>query len=541
MKYKKIIILLNIFLCFLAILGCRKVENSKEIIENIEIDENAPGWKKHASEDITFDWYINYSWYTTTWGENLISKEITKQTGVNINFVVPTGNETEKLNSMIASDTLPDLITLGWWESQVQELTENDLVYALNELADQYDPYFYQVVDNDVVNWFTNSDGNIYCYPSSSVSPKDYEEKRHLGSNQNFLVRKDIYEAIGSPDMTTPSGFISAIEKAVDMFPTVNGKKLIPIGADEFNTNGSNSFDKYLQNFLAIPYEVNGEYHDRYTDPEYIRWLKTFRKLNEMGYLSEEIFIDKRTQLEEKMEQGIYFCMLYQGSDIQTSQKALYSKDPNMIYIAVDGPKNSRGDDPVLPSTGISGWTVTFISKNCKNPERAIEFLSYLISEEGQKMVYLGVPGTTYDVIDGKAVIRPNVLQLLNTDRKKYDEVYGADNAYWMLADNVLQGQWEIKEQEPMAQLKAWTHPYTEYTAQYDILFEENSDMGIADAAIKSEWGKYLPQLLLAHSEEEFDKLLAEYVDIRDRLGYEDILDVSTEKMNEAKERLGIN
>lgn len=540
MKYKKTVILIHIVLCFLVIFGCQKVENSKEVLGDTEENENLPGWVTHASEEVTFDWYINYSWYNTTWGENLISKEITKQTGVNINFIVPTGNETEKLNSMIASDTLPDLITLGWWESQVQEMPEKELVYALNELAEQYEPYFYQVADEDIVEWYTSPDGNIYCYSSSSVSPKDYEEKRHIGSNQNFLVRKDIYEAIGSPDMTTPSGFISAIKKAVKMFPTVNGKELIPIGADEFTTKGSNSFDKYLQNFLAIPHEIDGKYHDRYTDSEYIRWLKTFRELNEMGYLSEEIFVDKRTQLEEKMEEGLYFCMLYQGSDIQTSQKALYAKDPNMIYIAVDGPKNSKGDDPVLPSTGISGWTVTFISKNCKNPERAIEFLSYLISEEGQKMVYLGIEGITYDMIDGKAVIRPNVLQLLKTNRKKYDEIYGADNAYWMLAHNVVQGQWGIEEEEPMAQLKEWTHPYTEYTSQYDISYEKNSDLGIANEAIETEWGKYLPRLLLAPSEEEFDQLLEEYKELKYELGYADILDYATVKMNETKERLGI-
>ena len=46
------------------------------------------------------------------------------------------GNEVEKFNALISSDSLPDIITLGWWESQVDIMVINDIVYALNELAD---------------------------------------------------------------------------------------------------------------------------------------------------------------------------------------------------------------------------------------------------------------------------------------------------------------------------------------------------------------------------------------------------------------------
>ena len=121
---------------------------------------------------------------------------------------------------------------------------------------------------------------------------------RIWGCNQTFLVRKDIYEAIGSPDMTTPEGFI-AVKKAAEMFPEVDGDPLIPIGAHVFDNEGNVSFDKYLMNFLAIPWEKDGVYYDRYTDPEYFRWLKVFRQLGEEDYLANDIFVDTRTQMEE--------------------------------------------------------------------------------------------------------------------------------------------------------------------------------------------------------------------------------------------------
>lgn len=153
------------------------------------------------------------------------------------------------------------------------------------------------------------------------------------------------------------------------MFPEVNGEKLIPVGAHVFDNEGNPSFDKYLMNFLAVPWEKDGKMYDRYTDEEYLSWLKFFRKLGEKGLLSNDIFVDTRTQMEEKLESGRYFCMIYQWADLTAQQKKLYENNPDSIYIAVDGPKNSRGDDPTLPVSNINGWTITMISKNCKNPD----------------------------------------------------------------------------------------------------------------------------------------------------------------------------
>lgn len=143
-------------------------------------------------EPVTLDWYINFTWYSTPWGGNVVSDAITEKTGVSVNFLSPIGNPEEKFNALLSSDSLPDIITLGWWENQADEMIERDMVYALNELADQYDPYFWEAADAAAVSWYTKEDGNLYCYPSSSFTPKDYEEHDNLGSNQTFLVRKDI-------------------------------------------------------------------------------------------------------------------------------------------------------------------------------------------------------------------------------------------------------------------------------------------------------------------------------------------------------------
>jgi putative aldouronate transport system substrate-binding protein len=542
--------------------GCGKSEEKKEPVTSPEVTQEAPaegepaatatpeaeeptgevvpGWQTNKDDKVKLTWYINFSWFTTPWGENLISKTITEETGCDIEFIVPAGNEAEKLNSLIASDSLPDLVTLGWYEGQVAQIIEDGMVYALDELATQYDPYWFEVADPGRIGWFTQDDGHIYGYPNASFSPSDYEKYDNIASNQTFLVRKDIYEAIGSPDMTTPEGFIAAVKAAKEQFPEVNGQSLIPVGAHEFGAVGNTSFDQYLANFLAIPYEKDGTYYDRFTDPELVRWLKAFRQLGAEGYLVDDIFIDKRAQMEEKIAQGRYFCMLYQRTDLAEQEKILYANDPNSIYIAVDGPKNSAGADYTLPGTGINGWTLTMISKNCERPDRAIQLCSYLMSEHGQLMTWLGVEGVTWDMVDGKPTMKQEVRDLLTSDRAEYDKQYGADTAYWMLMDNAMALQWAVPPAEPLGQMEQWTYPYVMTTSQYDITLPADSDAAEIKSKIDNEWGVVLPKLLLAKDDAEFDQIWNEFLQKRVDFGLADLLSAQTELMNVAKGKLGL-
>lgn len=538
MKGKKVILAVLMIVMGVGTLASTGCKETAETIE--ETKEEQLAWERYADEEITLDWYVNYSWFATSWGDNLVSKTITEETGVNINFMTPIGNETEKLNALIASDSLPDIITLGYWEPQVSEIISGDMVYALNELAEEYQTDFWQVCDDDAVNWYTQEDGNIYCYPNSSVTPDDVAENKDISSNETFLVRKDIYEAIGSPDMTTMEGFEAAVKAAAELYPEVDGEPLIPVGAQVFDNEGCVSFDKYLMNFLAVPWEKDGVFYDRYTDSEYIAWLKMFRRLGEEGYLANDIFVDTRTQMEEKLASGRYFCMIYQYTDMLNQQKILSREHPERIYIAVDGPKNSKGDDYELPTTGVNGWTVTMISKNCKNPERALALLEYMMSEHGQMIIYLGVEGETYDIVDGEPVLKEEVKELLNTDRAKYDAIYGADDAYWMLQDNVMQLKWKQELNPEIEQLAEWTYPYAVYTGQYDVQLPINSVEANEEDKITKLWSRTLPQLLLAPSEAEFDEILQEFITKREELGFEEVQQKKTEMMIEAKEKLGI-
>ena len=91
---KKKLTLIIILCLILSFTGCAEGKKNTE-------------GKAGDLEPVTFDWYINYSWFVTAWGGNVVSDAITEKTGVSVNFISPPGNEAEKLNALIASDSLP--------------------------------------------------------------------------------------------------------------------------------------------------------------------------------------------------------------------------------------------------------------------------------------------------------------------------------------------------------------------------------------------------------------------------------------------------
>lgn len=532
-------------MAFLVLAGLSSCAKKDEVPTNSQPGTaDIPGWKVNKDDPIKFDWYINFSWFSRHWGDSKVSKYITEKTGVDLNFIVPAGNEAEKLNAMIAGDALPDILTLGWYEGQVSMLIDSGLVWALDELAEKYDPYFFKVSDPNKIGWYTRDDGHFYGYPNASYTPLDYEKyKGKMTSNETFLVRKDLYEALGSPDMTTPEGFLKALRDAKAKFPQVGGQPLIPFGTAEFSDVGCSQLQGALSHFLAISPEQDGKYVDSNLglteNPEYVRWLAALRQAHEEGMISTDIFVDKRSQIEEKVAQGRYFCMLYQNWDMQASQNALYARDPNMVYIAVPGPKNSHGDDPVLAGGSIAGWTITMISKNCKDPARAMQLLTYFISEEGQMDTNFGIEGETYTIVDGIPTLTPEVRELDSKDKNLQETEIGVQFTYWMLMDTAWQTQWGVEYAPSLAQPQLWTAPYVASYAVYDgLAIPIGSDEDLIYQDIQRRWGKVLSSLIRAESKAEFDRILADFNQYKKDKGIEKVVKLQTELMNANKAKL---
>jgi putative aldouronate transport system substrate-binding protein len=167
--------------------------------------------------------------------------------------------------------------------------------------------------------------------------------------------------------------------------------------------------------------------------------------------------------------------------------------------------------------------------------------MSYLISEEGQKDMFLGEKGVTYDTINGKDQFKPEVLDLLNKDRSAFDKKYGASHTFWMLMDTTMMLKWAPPTAEPAKQMEDWTKGKTYSYAQFDnINPPADSTEGVASTNIAQLWGKTLPQLLMAKSDAEFDTKFNEFVEKRKAAGFDKLVQAQQTIFEANKKKLGL-
>ena len=76
---------------------------------------------------------------------------------------------------------------------------------------------------------------------------------------------------------------------------------------------------------------------------------------------------------------------------------------------------------------------------------------------------------------------------------------------------------------------------------QYELTFQADTEAGNNYNKIKKLWGETLPRLLLAPSEEEFDRILDGYTASREQMGYQTVLQEVQRQIADAKRKLGFD
>lgn len=544
MRNKKSLFFKTIALLFaisLILTGCNsgsKNDKAANLDEKAryELDENTPAWKLDTKEEETeLTWYVNAEWWNTAYGEDTVTKKLKEDLNLNIKFL--NGDDT-KLNTYFAGGDLPDIVTIFGMNSKAAK-DAADWALPLNELADKYDPYFYKVAQDQTLNWYKLEDGNTYGYPSYS-NTKEHYESGAIPGNDAFIIRQDIYEAIGSPDMSTPEAFLDALGKIKEQFPDV-----VPFGFKGFASEGdAGSLAGTLQNHLGVPIVTeDGKFYDRNLDEDYLSWVETINEAYRLGYISDDTFADEGTIFEEKVSQGKYASMITGGiAQLYTYLQKNLAANPEQKYIAIDGPKSTVGNEPTLTQSGISGWSVTYISKNVKDPQKAIQLYTYLLSEEGQYLTTFGIEGETFEFNEnGKAVLLPEVAQLQQDNPDEYKTKYRLGEFWFFGHDTFKVEKGEVAPLESVEQIQAWGTPYL--TPQFLI---ENIDpeQGTAEARtltnINNQWATTLAQLLRAKDSNEFDSILDTYKKFLEENNYSAIVDVRNEKIQENIDKLGL-
>lgn len=568
-KLNRAIGVVLVFFMFASVflVSCQKTNDttSKETSSGTSIASTTGAESETAAEDKKPSWLqdtspVTITWFTSngsslegTWGTNLVTKYIQEKTGVHIELRQGGTDPTDAINTMIASNTLPDVIEIMPHLQCGKDLIDGGLVWSLNELSDKYDPTFMENANKQILEWRRYKDGNYYFYPSFSFPPNTADRTR-IDSVYAFLVRKDIYEAIGSPDMSQPEGFLAALKAAKEKFPkALNGDPLIPFSTGTFSIPtgigaACDTLTNQLPMNLATPYFDNaGNFVGEmiFLNDEVKRWMKTFQQASKLGYISREMFTDSDEQLVQKASNGRVFAFLWQRSQISTTAQANLSKNnPESVYIAVKGICNTKGDDPTYYGGGIGGWLSPLVTKNAKNPDRIIKFLNYLTTDEGQMDLQLGKQGETWDYNEkGKASFLPEYDKLRVSDFTKFaTTVGGAYSFSFMFNPAIRDTTWlgDVPE-GPDKQPLEFTFPFVKNASVFSYQIES----GTEEEKILMEWQKrlidYETKLILAKTDEEFENLWGALLKVPAEIGMDKVVAYETKKVNENKVKLGIN
>ncbi|WP_340026613.1 sugar ABC transporter substrate-binding protein [Paenibacillus sp. FSL K6-1096] len=536
--HKAVKLMLLLLAAMLVVAGCGSGGGSKQASEvSIEDrytpDPETPAWQlDKKSETTELTWYVNADWWNTDFGKDVVTKKIKEDLNVNIKFI--TGDDT-KLNTFFAGGDMPDLLTIFDSNSPVVQKAAT-WAQPLNKLAEQYDPYFTKVAAADTLNWFQSQDGNTYGYPNYSNTQADYDSG-NIPAKTAFVIRKDVYEALGSPDFATPEAFRKTMSEIKSKFPD-----MIPFGFNAVG-EGTGSLGDVLQDFLGVPLETeDGKFYNRNLDEDYLTWLRTLNAVYRDGAISDDSFADDGTGFEEKVKSGKYATMLLDGTPQQGGNLQIFmSANPGKEYMAVDGPHSTVGHQPTLNQSGITGWMISYITKDCKDPAKAIQIFTYLLSEEGQKLMNYGIEGETYKTnADGTVELLPEVkdLQLNNADKFKKDYRMGE---FMFFGHDRHKALSKDAFPEAIKQMQEWGKGKLK---PHFILENTNPDQGTPEArgltAINTNWNTTLVSMIRAKDDATFDSVLAEHKAFLDKNNWDKIAEVRSEKMKANKAKLGI-
>lgn len=530
---KKIICgILSAVLLMSVIAGCgKKDETSVNVADN--------KWK--ASDGVEIDWFINMSFWDAAselWETADVLKEIVETTGVKPNVSIPTGSGLEKVNLMMATGDMPDLMTFESTERQIDQMVKNNAIYPLEELIDKYCPEMKEEIPAAVWTYGAQPvDGVLYGLPSFLLSDKQVAEKDDVNT-ATYNVRSDIYEELGSPDMSTPDGFYNALVAFKEKYPEINGKKTIPL-CMYHNFQSSH----YLEKAFGIAdfyIDDAGNYYQYWRHPKYEEFIKYMVKLNKAGLTDTEAYVKKSDQIVEDLSQGLSFVVLWKFDGLTGVNKAFEKNYPGARYKAIE-PMSATGERTMLTYASRRGWTTTFIPRESKHPEETLKFMRYLWSPEGNRLINYGHEGEDYTVIDD------NTIQVTDSfmERKAADPDFRDKTGIWTYRlfhfahDTVLDAP---SAEQPIAEIE--DRPLANQLANTDYMYrslmrtpDPDSEEGLIITQANTLITKYKAKFLTATDEETAISEYRKMVDELDAIGYGKVDKFNTEAHKEALER----
>jgi len=374
---------------------------------------------QEAPKPVTLSIFIDHTWFwIDSFGGRIVDDEITRRTGVTLD--VTRAADGTQLSVLIASGSYPDIIYTGN-ASLWPKLANPNVSYDWNDLIAKYAPDF-PVSDIEIAN-ATQPDGKFYTIYNAYSTPEEWKaEPRMLPSNgtATLNIRTDIMEALGNPPLETLDDLENVLGMVKEKYPEMDGLLL-----------GENLYGlPYFRYCFGVPTGGTRLWYDdadkevKYLveAPQYKETMAFLNRLFRKGYIKPEALIYQVEQYRQKVYSGEAFAFVRSVTESVGANSAF--RDAGMPYTSAPVEKLLSAN-PLFVNDSI-GWSGTFITKNCSDPETAIKMLSYMKSKEGQMLAEFGVEGVTYNIgEDGYPALADDVMDVKAEGYTKMVDKYG--------------------------------------------------------------------------------------------------------------------
>lgn len=494
-----------------------------------------PSWETDTTP-VTITWFVAYDWYSKTWnpGGNTSDAKLLEKTGITLEII---SGDMDKLNALIASDSLPDLVTMDITATQRTLLENNSRVVPLEQLFEQYAPDVN--VPESMKNWLRNPDGNWYSVASYYYGPErvNPEFGGYLVTHNNNFVRQDLLAEIGMTleDLRTKDGFLDALRAVRGL--TYDGLDIVPF-TGWWTQNIAAQFGMDLE-------DSDGNLLSMIRQPEWLEALKFANTMFREGLITDEEFTQNQAQRDQKVASGRVFAA--SGTmTVQSPKEALYAYDPNaLIVYAGQMQGGDNGKLPLLEGVASGGWTATMVTTNAKNLPRIAQFISYMTQEEATLDAAPAIGAETYDIIDGKMVRRERVIEAFENDYQAAQARYLMNVEFFV--DWTIVQRYTSDDPQTIWEAQALEIERDERIYVYDSkTFQSISPEGGTDlAALKANLDSYYDiaekQIIMAESEEECERIYFDVIAEMESMGWAQLEEFENMRFQEAKAKLGID
>lgn len=352
--------------------------------------------------------------------DNPVAKEIEAKTGVTLKYELPIGSVSEKIGVMMASGDYSDLIMV----KDTGRLVDAGAYVDLRPLIEDYGPNIKKLYGGYFERLkYSSTDEAIYVLPAAPVDNKNWYP------NSGFQLQHAVVKALGYPEIKTLDDYENAIRQYIEMYPTINGKPTIGItlltddwrwmvtlgNPGGFVTGKPDDGQWYID---PSTYEATYRFI-RDDEKPYFEWLN---HMYHSGLVDPDSFVQKYEGYENKIASGTVLGLIDSRWQFDSAQQILRL---NEMEERTYGMYPVQLDDTTIAAdyrdTGYLGGYGIGISVNCDDPVKAIQFLDYMASVEGQILRNWGIEGINYLVDeDGRRVVSEQEF-----DKRRNDPDYG--------------------------------------------------------------------------------------------------------------------